>query len=174
MHLKLREPSPADLDELTDYWRSPCFVATSGVLDKAGIDLRFDGQAITALFEPHTEFEHAWAIVEDTDVELPADRVVAGTHAAFWTPEKLAEHLTEDELEYEAWAALNALALKRAETPPTAPNEGKLQRFPIEFPEEPQKGTWRPVPHDFMAREPRFLEPVGLLTPEELVEVGVA
>lgn len=192
MNINLRSPDQHDLDVLLEHGTTPMFFADSCAIDQAAVELRIGGTVVAGLFEPLTEFENAWALVEDVCLEMPENRILDVAREGwdqstldFYTPEENAAVYSEEELEWEAYSALAALAILRSrQEASVAPEPALKLKYIAADVTGSQNGTQRSwddfekrdpfkaVPHDWMSQprlgEPTFLEPVGVMSHEEV------
>lgn len=153
MKLDLRTPTPADMKEFNENSERPYFVAESGVLDGGAVELAIGGVTIAGIFYAEDAYELALSVLDMENPERP--RV---SDSVEWQE----ANLSEDELEWQAWSALTALhSLRSPQTPPTAPNEDAATGNTEEAICSPQNAL-QSVP------EPIYLEPVGIMTHEEV------
>lgn len=166
MIVELKTPSTAALREYNENAERPYFIADSCLLDGGAVELEIGGVTVAGIFHDYDAYELALGVLDMENPERPES-----VSMEFWTPEKLQEELSEEELEYSIWASLTALhGLRSRQEAAGEPNKAvEGENTPESFcgAELPTQ-RFTAVPYDFMTREPRFLEPVGLLTAEEI------
>lgn len=196
MNVELKTPSPAALREYNENAERPYLIADSCLLDGGAVELEIGGVTIAGIFHDYDAYELALGVLDMESPERPEERDHrdSGLHFEFWTPEELASGMLEEELEYEAWAMLTALHLLRSRQEAAGePNEAvEGENTPesfcgAELPTQRFTGggyvrkftneeiAWHTgdnaitLPHeDKQIATARFLEPVGLLTAEEI------
>lgn len=162
MNVDLKTPSPADLLEYNENSERPYFIADSVLLDGGAVELSIGGVTVAGIFHDYDAYELALGVLDMETPERPE-----GNPTAEWQ----GANLSEDELEWQAWSALTALHnLRSRQEAAGEPNKAvEGENTPESFcgAELPTQ-RFTAVPYDFMTREPRFLQPVGLLSAEEV------
>ena len=163
MNIALHTPTHADMLEYNENSEAPYFAAQSCVLDQGGVELSLGGVTIGGVFERGAEFDNAWALVSDVYVERPnrreAIRAEGRVSLMFYTGEQLADDYSYEELEFKAFAALEAIQIKQAQEAAEAIcelTEGIYCSDGLEAVLAPKAGRVT------------FLEPVGLMSKEEV------
>lgn len=196
MNVELKTPSPAAIREYNENAERPYLIADSCLLDGGAVELEIGGVTVAGIFHDYDAYELALGVLDMEAPERPEERDHrdSGLHFEFWTPEELASGMLEEELEYEAWAMLTALhTLRSRQEAVTAPYEvveGGWSSEAIRAAELPtqrfarggyvrkftnEEIAWHTgdnaitLPHeDKQIATARFLDPVGLLTAEEV------
>ena len=163
MNIALHTPTTADMLEYNENSEAPYFAAQSCVLDQGGVELSLGGVTIGGVFERGAEFDNAWALVSDVYVERPEERVVlrgdVRTSLNFFSGEQLAAIYSYEELEFKAFAALEAIQIKQAQ---------EAAEGLCELTEGIYCSDGLEAAVDHVAGRVTFLEPVGLMTKEEV------
>lgn len=164
MNVELRTPTPAALREYNENAERPYLIADSCLLDGGAVELEIGGVTIAGIFHDYDAYELALGVL---DMEAPERPRISDS------VEWQAANLSEDELEWQAYSALTALhSLRSRQEAAGEPYEAvEGENTPESFcgAELPTQ-RFTAVPYDFMTREPRFLQPVGLLTAAEIAE----
>lgn len=191
MQIDLVTPTSQALKEFNEDAERPYFIASSCLLDGGAVELEIGGVTIAGIFDSDDAYTLALGVLDMETPERPQERdcdVNPEVILQFDTPEQRAEIYTLEELEYEAWSALHAIAiLENAPVDPSeapvAAQESEVAPESVETVEAPQNGSQpfggqipfpkQRVRSDFMWNRdayypPRTLEPVGLMSHEEV------
>lgn len=189
MNIPLRTPTPADLAEYNENAERPYFIAESVLMDGGAVELEIGGVTIAGIFHPEDAYAIAHGVLDMAAPEAPLCHDSVEWQAA---------NLSEDELEWAAWSALEALhSLRGRQEAAVAPVDALVGENTLESVCGAELPTQRfvAVPHDFMSKphgfaaggtvpwtavevvrdaarphyaNVHFLEPVGVMSHEEV------
>lgn len=157
MNVELKTPSPAALREYNENAERPYLIADSCLLDGGAVELEIGGVTIAGIFHDYDAYELALGVLDMEAPERPE-----GNPTAEWQE----ANLSEDELEWQAWSALTALHnLRSRQEAAGEPNKA------VEGENTPESFCGAELPTQrFTVGNVTFLQPVGLLTAEEIAQ----
>lgn len=176
MKIDLKTPSPADMREFNENSERPYVIADACLLDGGAVELSLGGVTIAGVFHDYDAYAIAHGVLDMDAPEAPLCHDSVEWQAA---------NLSEDELEWAAWSALEALhSLRGRQEAAVAPNKAEVSESAEEAICSSENAT-----HGFAAggmvpwtaeysavrnaarphyADVRFLEPAGVMSHEEV------